>query len=572
MLICFIKASFFSGFAKQFWEIARFGWFSLLPGTKAANKRGMQQIERSIPILHCAAIWTNALRAELATSVLAPYLKHCRWFGGKGGEIRSVRILSEITLRDSPSVARVFLVEVVSEDGLSGTYCLPMDFAAGEFAGRLLAEMPGAVIARCAGPNGSSGSVIYDAVWGEGFRRELLETILRDDPPLGSGDVLFGVQGDGLNPVEAARVQGQSRVVTAEHSNSAIVYGASYFLKLYRKIERGGQRDAEILRFLTEEQPFNNVPRYCGQLNCDDGSGAAVIGLLVSFAPNHGDAWTQSLGALSQWFTQLSREGVGDGQTPRVGVDAPYLQRLRQLGGLTAQLHQALSGASWHREFSPEAFTREDQETLAEGMGRTIEETMARLNKWHAELPGQVGGRAQLPDAAELLDCQRALLEEEIVAEKIAIHGDYHLGQVLDTGADFVIMDFEGEPRRSFQERARKRSPLVDVAGMLRSFDYAASVALMELPEGAAIKPWAEAWVRQVSAAFVEAYRVAAAGASFLPKSDAAFDRLLDWSILDKALYEICYELDYRPALVGIPLRAVNELLRKRRDKVSLVG
>ncbi len=528
----------------------------------------MQQIERSIPVLHCAAIWTNALRSELTTSVLAPYLKHCRWFGGKGGEIRSVRILSEITLRDSPSEARVLLLEVVSDDGSCGTYCLPVDFAAGEVAGRLLADSPGAVIARCAGPEGAQGGVIYDAVWGEGFRRELLETILRDDPPLGSGNVLFGVQGNGLNPVEAARVQGESRVFTAEHSNSAIVYGSSYFLKLYRKIERGGQRDGEILRFLTEEQPFNNVPRYCGELTCEDVAGPAVLGLLVSFTPNQGDAWTQALAALSQWFTQLLRDGVGEGHAPSLGIDVPYLQRLRHLGALTAQLHQALSGAAWHPEFAPEAFTRDDQDALGAGMATTIVATMARLNKWHAELPGPLEERHQLPDAAQLLAYQTALVEDVIDAEKIAIHGDYHLGQVLDTGADFVIMDFEGEPRRSFQERALKRSPLVDVAGMLRSFDYAASVALMELPEGAALKPWAEAWVRQASAEFVQAYRAAAAGASFLPKSEAAFDRLLDWSILEKALYEICYELDYRPALVGIPLRAVSELLGKHRDTV----
>jgi maltose alpha-D-glucosyltransferase / alpha-amylase len=295
--------------------------------------------------------------------------------------------------------------------------------------------------------------------------------------------------------------------------------------------------------------------------------------------PNEGDAWAYTLDQLQSSFEEAlarprqdldaSWAGVvdlaGATATPRAAeLVGPYLQAVELLGRRTAEMHLALASAPHDPTFAPERFTELDQRSLYQSIRSAAARVLRRLGGSGA------GGRADelLAREAELTERLGRLTAGSIAGLRLRQHGDYHLGQVLFTGRDFVIIDFEGEPARPLSERRIKRPPLRDVAGMLRSFDYAADTALHSpateaLSEDAAqrLEPWARRWTRWVSEAFLRSYLETAAGAPFLPRDEQAIDRLLDVLLLEKALYEIAYELDHRPSWAQTPIRGLLDLL-----------
>ena len=264
--------------------------------------------------------------------------------------------------------------------------------------------------------------------------------------------------------------------------------------------------------------------------------------------PSEGDAWTFTLAALDQSF---ERNGAHDA----------YPDRARQLGRRTAEMHLALAADSADPAFAPEPFSAQDLRSLADTSCATTRRTLELLRKKLADIPENTRATAAalLSREDEILGRFSALTQHEVIATKTRHHGDYHLGQVLETGGDFVIIDFEGEPARSLAERRLKRSPLRDVAGMLRSFHYAAHTALAKHP---GVNPeWAEQWVHEISRAFLDAYLATAKGASFIPENPAALQMLLDVHLLEKAIYEVAYELNHRPDWVFIPLSGIARIL-----------
>ncbi len=249
----------------------------------------------------------------------------------------------------------------------------------------------------------------------------------------------------------------------------------------------------------------------------------------------------------------------------------PYLDTARLVGTRTAELHVALASDAADPAFAPQGFTPLDQRSLYQSLRNQLHQTFAMLGRAARTLPEDAR-----PLAAEILAAQsriedryQSLLGERITAKRIRVHGDYHAGQVLWTGRDVVIIDFEGEPARLLSERRRKRSALVDVAGMIRSFQYAAQGALFDpsirqdvrSQDAAALEPWLAWWSSAVAESFLRGYRAAAADAVFVPETDAEFARLLDAFLLEKAVYELGYELNNRPDWLPIPLRGIRDLL-----------
>jgi maltose alpha-D-glucosyltransferase/alpha-amylase len=244
-------------------------------------------------------------------------------------------------------------------------------------------------------------------------------------------------------------------------------------------------------------------------------------------------------------------------------VAGTYLNQVRLLGRRTAELHLALASSSDSPAFAPEPFTALYRRSLYQSLRSLVRTTFDLLRRRLASLPEPTReeARAVLGLEEALLRQMRSVLERRLAAGRIRIHGDYHLGQVLYTGKDFVIVDFEGEPSRSLSERRFKRSPLRDVAGMIRSFEYAAAYALRHGPRRAedvpALQPWARLWSRWASAAFLNGYLVTSGDAPYLPRDPAELGAMLEFYILDKAVYELRYELNNRPEWVGIPLDGV---------------
>jgi maltose alpha-D-glucosyltransferase / alpha-amylase len=370
-----------------------------------------------------------------------------------------------------------------------------------------------------------------------------------------------------------------------------MAFGDRFVLKLFRRLEEGVNPDLEVGRFLTERTTFRHTPPVAGWLEVRNGREPLTLGVLHGWVANEGNAWSYTLDILGRYFERVltAKDGghdlaavpaeplleLADREPPsevreRIGI---YLQSARLLGQRTAELHIALASRPDEPDFAPEAFSLLYQRSLYQSMrtltGRTFELLRQRLGS----LPeaDRAGAEELLGAQERVIDRFGALLGSKISATRIRTHGDYHLGQVLFTGKDFVVLDFEGEPARPLSERRMKRSPFRDVAGMLISFHYAAHAKLFEeadagvVPAGTlpALESWALDWERRVSASFLRAYLDRAWGTSFVPPSREELATLIDIYLLEKVVYDLAYELNNRPGWVRIPLLGIRQILGK---------
>jgi len=297
-----------------------------------------------------------------------------------------------------------------------------------------------------------------------------------------------------------------------------------------------------------------------------DKAGEAVVGMLYGFVVNQGDGWTYTLDSLARYFDRVLEARRDFDETVAIDlIGAVYRERARQLGQRTAEMHRALASVDDRPEFAPEPFSTLYQRSLYQGMRGATGQVLRQLKRHLSRLPEDARADAStlLASHAPILKVFARLMHHRIDVSRIRIHGDFHLAQVLNTGKDFVIIDFEGEPRLPLSERRLKRCVLRDVAGMLRSFDYAATTALYieRADDIQRLFPWARAWTLAARESYLTAYLEAATGASFLPATAADTQLLLEAFQLEKALYEVAYELSYRPAWVGTPLRAVKKMV-----------
>jgi maltose alpha-D-glucosyltransferase/alpha-amylase len=248
-------------------------------------------------------------------------------------------------------------------------------------------------------------------------------------------------------------------------------------------------------------------------------------------------------------------------------IGGVYPEKAKLIGRRTGEMHLALASDPAEKSFAPEPFNAMAQRSVYQTMRASMRRAIALLHKKLSSLPEAFRAEAQQVLAAQeqILAMEKQTLQRHATATKIRIHGDYHLGQVLNTGKDFVILDFEGEPARPLSERKLKRSALRDVAGMMRSFQYAAYSALwqpsMRSEDVPFLEPWADYWYRQMSSVFLASYLETAAGANFLPAKQSDLDPLLRAYLLDKAVYEVGYELNHRPDWVIIPVRGIKHII-----------
>jgi len=585
-----------------------FYWFSLErpDATTSAVAPG------ELPRLRSSGTWESWLRAEAASQLgrlLPAYLRQRRWFRGKARVLTSTAVSDLVAVRTGAGLAVIAFVIAEYADGDPETYVLPLQFATGEDAQRIQAESAHAVIARFVlGETGAEG-IVYDAVASAAFDSTLLDAIATrrrfhgqsgeiDGSPAGAFRELAGGDAAALTP----------SLARGEQSNSSIVFGGRLMLKLFRTLENGVNPDLEMARFLTEHA-YPNVPRLAGWLShrperaqpAARGDAArrraaqgevegepSTLGILQEFVANEGDLWKTTLDALGVFLERAAAEPVApDAINTSVrgllalsarGAPAsvhrllnPYLDTAWLLGKRTAELHLVLASAPADPAFSPEPFLSQDQRSLYQSMHNQLRQTFLTLTRAARSLPEPLRAQARaVLEAQDVIEARyRALLTGRLTAQRIRVHGDYHLGQVLWTGRDVAIIDFEGEPTRPLGERRRKRSALVDVAGMLRSFHYAAYGALVDpslrglvrRQDVSSLEPWIATWFGWVAATFLRGYREGVGDASFMPREVDELERLLDAFVLEKAVFEISYELGSRPDWIAIPLRGVTELV-----------
>jgi maltose alpha-D-glucosyltransferase/alpha-amylase len=511
---------------------------------------------------------------------LPAYLARQRWFGGKARRIRSTEILDMIPLQTGRLDAFLLLARVEYDTGNGDTYVLPM-FLAEDSA-------PEAIAPPLRPWAGDSGPVLAEALQNENFLRWLLDAL---EVQL----VSHGIKGDlracytkAFQDVRSSKGSLDPRLINAEQSNTSIIYGDSLILKFFRRLEQGINPDLEIGMFLTEKSHFRNVPAVAGSIEySSQGSESSTVAILQGFIPNQGDAWRFTLESLAAFWDHVATLSNAappeasvpaetvleyDQDLPRAATEliGPYLSKVRTLGKRTAELHLALASDPSDPAFAPEPYTHSFQKDFERSARALTEHTLGLLRQKRAGLSDELRNQAELIINAE----PRILQEFRAIASvqggmRIRIHGDYHLGQVLYTGSDFAIIDFEGEPARPLSDRRVKRSPLQDVAGMVRSFHYAAFAHLLAPAEGASppeqdlrrVSAWADNWYAWVTFRFLKSYFANAQSGSFLPPGREEISALLRIHLLEKAIYELGYELNNRPAWVAIPLAGISRLL-----------
>ena len=521
------------------------GWNSFFPDRVAAWRAGL----------------ATRLRTQLETRIVPQYLAQQRWFAGKGAPITGVRLLDHAERQDPLPrwFAGIYSVESQGQrEGNIDRYFVPLAIAFEDTEEARWRKLQPAALARVR--QQATVGVLADACADEGFARAIIDAIgASAELPTREGRVrftptaLYGeLRGDPAAELAISPTGAQS-------SNTTLKIGDGLFLKIYRKLQPGLNPELEIGRYLTEVAHFPNIVPVAGAAEYTDRDAVSyTVALLQAFLPNQGDGWSYTVDYLVR-FLEDRRSGV-----PMLDdAHGLYLSQVRTLAIRTAELHRALALPTDDPAFAPEAIGAEDLAAWGAATSAAAEVTLGLLADRLPQLPAPVAAEAQA-----LIARRERLLKRiggcTVTAPrglKIRRHGDYHLGQVLLRRNDFVIVDFEGEPGRTLAERRRKHSPLTDVAGMLRSFAYARQAALERCALQAGDdcgrwEPQLQLWEQETRRTFIACYDEVASAAA-LYGSLEAMRPLLELFEIDKALYEVRYELGNRPEWTRIPLRSL---------------
>ena len=571
-----------------------FFWFSLEAKVAAdAQPVAAPSVADELPVLSCGGSWEEVLEEPHAVKLegrLQSYVPGRRWFAGKSKTVKGVQVQEKIRVTSNGDAAMLVICQVDYVHSEPELYLVPLAFAHGPAADQLRREAPGLIIARLQPASAPHEGVLYDATGDRSFCRGVLDVIARRRG-------LRGVRGE-LEPTNTAylrqlRETGQLNLEPspsrAEQSNSSVVFGDRLMLKFIRRIEVGLNPELDISRQLAAVR-FPHTPVFAGALEYRNAKGEVLsLATLSEFVPGCKDAWSHTLDTLSRYYDRvqtLPPESRTAPPTPasflsHANQEVPaeiiqmlgtYAESARLLGERTAALHLALAAGTENPDFAPEPFTAHYQRGLYQSMRNLTRQNLQLLSRRVRHLPEPLATEAQqcLGREAEILARFRAIVDRRFNTDRIRHHGDYHLGQVLYTGKDFLIIDFEGEPARSLGERRLKRSPLRDVAGMIRSFHYATHAALLQQTERGTLPTqtaglaatWAEIWYDWVSVIFFQSYCRTAGSAPFLPQSEEERRLLIEVHLLEKAIYELGYELNNRPEWLPIPLEGIRRLLQ----------
>ena len=549
------------------------------------------------------SLFTGAARRQVE-ELLPEWLRKHRWFGGKARTIQRVELRDRIQLEidraaeASPASSPegesavsepvcLAVVQVTYTEGEADSYLLPWILASHARASNILADRPAAGVLRVTRQDTGEQAWLCDATAEPEFWQPLMTGLGSARKWEQEGVTLRSFLTEtGRRALAKVDRWPDPAVYGGQQSNTSAVFDSHAILKLFRRTGRGINPDLEIGRYLTEASPFPHVPAVLGGLELvDNQRQVATVALLQEYVANEGDAWQLALDELNRYLEVVTSEygeidpgpetlphasplELAHADVPEAAqqVIGPILTMAALLGQRTAELHNALAAPTEtaSAEFAPLPFTVHYQRSLYQSMRTQVHQTLRTLRSRWATIDESLQ-----PGVARILEREDAIVAwfqkltaGPISASRIRCHGDYHLGQVLYTGRDFLIIDFEGEPDRPVSERRIRRSPLRDVAGMLRSFHYATSTALLtQLPatvtgqaacEGA--RRWLEVWYLWNSAAFLRGWLTHLDVPGLIPEDPEALRALLDAFVAEKLLYELRYELNNRPDWIQVPL------------------
>ncbi|MCJ8210571.1 maltose alpha-D-glucosyltransferase [Mucilaginibacter sp. RS28] len=525
----------------------------------------------------------------LENYILPNYMMRLRWFGGKARGLESVRLVDHATVPMQEGTGHFLLIEASYREGLPDLYQLPVAFGKGQFHYKLQDNCPQSVIALM--NLGGEEGVLYDAIYGLDLQQAII-TNMGTHHIVGNGnnsEIEFHGNRKLKHHIEEYP-RTRPRVLSAEQSNTSITYDNKYYLKIYRKVDRAINPDLEITEFLTKVG-FKHVPEYVGSIQWHFGSDTMVLGMMQEMVKSNSDGWAYMLDRLDDFNEKLLTHTdtssicldklgtliapVSFDQTPddlKELLEASVAELIRLLGIRTGEMHLALASGVELPAFRPEEFSLHYQRSLFSSLTSLVRVAFSNLSKNIKNLPENVRKEAEevLAMRDEVLNVMKKVYSKKINTVKIRIHGDYHLGQVLFTGKDFLILDFEGEPARSYSERRLKFSALRDVAGMVRSFHYAAYGSLfldnqIREEDITQLLPYVEQWYHYMSGYFMRAYLNTVSGSNIVPQEQEDLQILMQTYLLQKAVYELNYELNNRPTWVIVPLRGIKAIIKSNQ-------
>jgi len=574
-----------------------FYWFRLEPPAELIRPVGSSAADPAhLPILSIDENWNGSLEGAfqhvLENEALPVWLPVQRWFRSKS------RTITGVALMDWAKMGGGFFIVFVTvnfSEGEKDSYCLPLKVVTGSDANRFANEAPESVLTLFRTPR--TAGVFLDGLADRVACCVLFDAMAdnRSFPTVQGGTIqAFATRAfEQACPNENIRIK--VRPLGVEQSNSSVVLDEQAILKLYRRVEEGSNPDFAISLQLTEHTDFTALAPVTGGIVLNRAGRSTAVAMLQPFFTSDGDGWTYALQS-AQDFLERTRDVPAERFRPFAGMEvlaaaAAYAQKsgsdvdffedgltiFENLGKRTAEFHVALASSTRQPAFKPEALNETYLLRLTDVFARHAHQAMEHLNAHLRDLPADLQKRVNLVLAAgsRLTGLFHELAAMKSRASRIRCHGDYHLGQVLRRKTDWILIDFEGEPLRPLSERQEKHSPLKDVAGMLRSFAYAAMHVLYSrqatLPkEQDLLATRLHAWEEWVQAAFLHGYFGRAAGASFLPVREKHLELLLSSFILNKAFYEIEYELNNRPDWLRIPLEGILAFLPEYRKEKAL--
>ncbi len=508
----------------------------------------------------------------LTQTLLPPYVNTCRWFAGKARPQTSfsVQTVHFLPLTDG-DVAYLTILEVTYEKGLPESYLLPLSFISDRASRALpfcMADVPAKGRIGDATLGGQMGTFI-DAIYDDRFRQALFAGILENQRlPVTGGELVFR-RGNGLDQDDGPL---SSRVLPVDSSNSAMTFGDKYFLKLYRKLFNETNPEVDMVAFLTDESPFEHIPAFGGSITWQQPGADVTLGMVQRMVANDTDSWTQTGDHLNDFLYAVPQRIFS--------IREDVFEKVELLARRTGEMHCALykparNGRAPNPDFAPEGFTDDYRDFLTRRFEALLEQRYALLIDNYTKLDAQAQRLAWVfMEAREMIEAFIADFRTRPLGSlRTRIHGDYHLGQVLAVTAengvgDFVVIDFEGEPESSISERKIKHSPLKDVAGMIRSYHYAVSAKLFNSAETEGFDPdqlqrVSDRWFNLIRDTFLTAYFEVFGAPHPLFKNNNEINFLLLIYLLEKAVYELGYEISYRPSWVKIPLKGIIDVVRE---------
>ncbi len=546
-----------------------FFWF-FLSETAVAPAWGAE-LPGQLPELHTLVLAREADAANLGEKALAiferdilpAYLPKQRWFAAKGATLEATDLVDVVRLQGDDVSAYLAIVAAGER------YFLPLVINHDSDDDDRTTALARATLARIR--RGPQSGYLYDAFAIDAFVLALLEDVRAGRETVSTrGGRFVATATPMLCEIERSE-RPRVRRMDVEQSNTSVVVDERLVVKGYRRVHAGPQPELEVARFL-DSVGYSNTPPLCGYVEYRDATGeSTAVAVVQKYVESQGDGWAVTTAYLERFFDRQRETMESPAPPTPQDYHAIFMQRARRLGVRTAEVHRAFATSTGDPAFEPERATRADLDLWSAQARAAASDALDTLASQRGRVP------ADLRDFASALLARRAEIDARLTLRplddafvmKTRFHGDYHLGQVLVLADDFMIVDFEGEPGRPLAERRRKSSPLRDVAGMLRSIDYAAVVgmrgAATERPEHtSSLEPLADDWETRTVAAFLAGYRETIAGSPSYPANAAVAARLLELFVLEKAFNEMSYELANRPAWVRIPLEGIRGLLDGR--------